>query len=72
MTLGVPSYDAMGVSFLVLSVGEVNGFQRDPTVSLALGMKSLEMRCFGQEFWIFPMVDVVESRNLACLPKFHQ
>ena len=33
------SWDVLGVSVLVLNIGDVNESQRNPTVSLALGMK---------------------------------
>ena len=38
----MPSWDALGMSVLVLNVWEVVEFRRDPMVSLALGMKSDE------------------------------
>ena len=56
------------VLVLVLDVGEVDGFQRYLTVSLTLGTNQTAMRRCGQEFGIFPLFDVVESRNLVCLP----
>ena len=40
MRLGVPSWDVMGVSVLILSAVEVDKFWRDPTVSSALSVKS--------------------------------
>ena len=50
-------WNVLGVSVLVLSVGDVNGFQHSPAMLLALGVNfKLAMRCFGQEVLIFSSV----------------